>query len=124
MLRLLTRRSHIVAPAVLRLGDPRLRLPSADCVLEDPALPLMERELHAALQEFRDTHGFGRAISAPQIGHAVRMIACNLGADASHRPGEQPFTLCNPEITWRSEETFSLWDDCMSFPHLMVPLRL
>ena len=58
-----------------------------------------------------------------QIGHAVRMIACNLGADASHRPGEQPFTLCNPEITWRSEETFSLWDDCMSFPHLMVPLR-
>ena len=71
MLRLLTRRSHIVAPAVLRLGDPRLRLPSADCVLEDPALPLMERELHAALQEFRDTHGFGRAISAPQIGHAV-----------------------------------------------------
>lgn len=27
----------------------------------------------------RDTHGFGRAIAAPQIGHAMRMIGCNLG---------------------------------------------
>jgi hypothetical protein len=38
-----------------------------------------ERELQTALQDFRDTHGFGRAIAAPQIGHHLRMIALNLG---------------------------------------------
>lgn len=38
-----------------------------------------ESELHAALQTFRDTHGFGRAIAAPQIGYHLRMIALNLG---------------------------------------------
>jgi peptide deformylase len=37
------------------------------------------RELQTALQDFRDTHGFGRAIAAPQIGHHLRMIALNLG---------------------------------------------
>ena len=60
---------------------------------------------------------------APQSGHAVRMVACNLGSAATHRPGAQPFTLINPEITWRSDSTFTMWDDCMSFPHLMVRLR-
>ena len=29
----------------------------------------------------------------------------------------------NPEIVWRSRETFTLWDDCMSFPDLMVKVR-
>ena len=28
--------------------------------------------------------------------------------------------VINPEITWRSEEMFTLWDDCMSFPDLLV----
>ena len=111
------------APAVLQLGDDRLRRHCRDCDLSDAGLPSIERDLHAALEEFRAVHGFGRAISAPQIGHAVRMIACNLGASACHRPGEQPFTLINPEITWRSAETFTMWDDCMSFPDKMVRLR-
>eukprot|EP00966_Prymnesium_polylepis_P098789 2287739-Prymnesium_polylepis.1 len=51
------------------------------------------------------------------------MIACDLGQHAVHRPEEQPFTLCNPLVIGRSTETFSMWDDCMSFPHLMVRLR-
>ncbi len=32
-------------------------------------------------------------------------------------------TLVNPVITWRSPDTFTLWDDCMCFPHLLVRLR-
>jgi len=46
-----------------------------------------------------------------------RFLALNLG----NKPA--PFTMFNPEITTKSAETFSLWDDCMSFPHLMVKLR-
>jgi peptide deformylase len=43
------------------------------------------------------------------------MIALNLG--------DGPFLLVNPEITRRSQERFTLWDDCMSFPWLMVRLE-
>lgn len=112
----------IVAPPVLLLGDERLRKSCTECTF-DAALRTIEAELHAALAEFRAAHGFGRAISAPQIDRPVRMIAVNLGANAAHRPESQPFTLVNPVVTWRSDETFSLWDDCMSFPELMVRLR-
>ena len=37
--------------------------------------------------------------------------------------GRGPFLVVNPEITFRSEPRFTLWDDCMSFPWLMVRLR-
>jgi len=70
------------------------------------------RRLHATLDAFRTEHGFGRAISATQIGIARRFIALNLG--------EGPLTMYNPEIVWRSGKTFTLWDDCMSFPFLLV----
>jgi peptide deformylase len=94
---------------VLLLGDPRLRLRSAEVASYDA------REfdaLAATLEDFRRAHGFGRAISAPQIGIAKRFIAVNLGKGT--------FFVVNPVITWRSEETFTMWDDCMSFPDLLV----
>jgi peptide deformylase len=94
---------------VLLLGDPRLRVRSAEVETYD-------REafdaLAATLDAFRRKHGFGRAISAPQIGVARRFIAVNLG--------EGTFFIVNPVVTWRSEETFTMWDDCMSFPDLLV----
>ena len=31
--------------------------------------------------------------------------------------------LLDPELTWKSDETFTLWDDCMSFPSLLVRVR-
>jgi threonine dehydratase len=44
-----------------------------------------------------------------------RLVAMNLGAD--------PFVLINPEITWRSADTFLVWDDCLSVPDVLVHLR-
>jgi peptide deformylase len=32
-------------------------------------------------------------------------------------------SLINPVITWKSEATFTLWDDCMCFPELLVRVR-
>lgn len=94
---------------VLLLGDPRLRVRSSEVEHYD-------REafdsLASTLDAFRKEHGFGRAISAPQIGVAQRFIAVNLGKGT--------FFIVNPVITWRSEETFTMWDDCMSFPDLLV----
>jgi peptide deformylase len=71
--------------------------------------------LLSALEQFRSEWGFGRAIAAPQIGIPRRMIALNLG--------QGPFLIVNPVLSAPSRETFTLWDDCMSFPWLMVRLR-
>jgi peptide deformylase len=97
---------------VLLLGDPRLRARSTEVQASDP--PAFA-SLAATLEAFRKKHGFGRAISAPQIGIAQRFIAMNLG--------EGTFFIVNPVITWRSAETFTMWDDCMSFPDLLVRVR-
>jgi peptide deformylase len=94
---------------VLLLGDPRLRVRSAEIESYDAR---EFGELAATLEAFRSRHGFGRAISAPQIGIAKRFIAVNLGRGT--------FFVVNPVITWRSDETFTMWDDCMSFPDLLV----
>jgi peptide deformylase len=72
-------------------------------------------QLLGALEKFRHEHGFGRGISAPQIGLDMRMIALHLGAT--------PFVIFNPEILALSDESFSMWDDCMSFPDYLVRVR-
>jgi peptide deformylase len=96
-------------PDVLLLGDPRLRERSREVArFDDTPFATLAR----ALDDFRARHGFGRAISAPQIGIPQRFIAVNLGRGT--------FFIVNPVITWRSEETFTMWDDCMSFPDLLV----
>lgn len=105
-----------VPPEILQIGHPKLRevsTPVAD--LDDASFRSDRARLHAALSAFRAEHGFGRAVSAPQIGVGRRFIALNLGAG--------PFTMINPEVIWRSQETFTLWDDCMSFPFLLVMVR-
>lgn len=102
--------------AILRLGDPRLRWPSRP--VEDAcAAPVRELlgRLHGTLAAFRSRHGFGRAMAAPQLGSRLRVVAFDLG------PG--PHALINPRITARSADTFTLWDDCLCFPDLLVRVR-
>ena len=101
---------------ILLLGDPRLRK-TCDPVSDFKAPEFLENSgrLMRALEQFRAEHGFGRALSAPQIGIPQRMIAMNLG--------DGPFLLVNPALTGHSAGMFTLWDDCMSFPWLMVRLE-
>ena len=103
-------------PAILRLGDPRLRRLAAPVDLTDRASVLGDLgRLHAELAAFRAANGFGRAIAAPQLGIDRRMIAMNLGTG--------PLAILDPEIVWRSRESFTLWDDCLCFPELLVRVR-
>lgn len=98
------------------IGDPLLRRPS-----QAISFPMGEENLQAGrdlidtLEAFRGRMGFGRAIAAPQIGISRRMIALHLE--------DKPFLMINPEITWRSGQRFSVEDDCMSFPDLLVRLQ-
>jgi threonine dehydratase len=100
------------APPILVLGDPRLRVPCAAVEAVD-AEELAQ--LAAALTGARARLGFGRAIAAPQIGLPRRIVMVDLGAGA--------FPVVNPEITWRSDELFELWDDCFSVPDRLVRVR-
>jgi peptide deformylase len=98
---------------ILLLGDPQLRQKSAPVEdLRDPEFLNESARLKNALDTFRHLKGFGRGIAAPQIGIPKRFIAMNLG--------DGTFAMINPVITWRSGETFTLWDDCISFPDLLV----
>ncbi|HEV2445838.1 MAG TPA: peptide deformylase [Candidatus Sulfopaludibacter sp.] len=99
---------------ILQLGDPLLRAVSAPAPSAAEAEPIFE-DLRATLHEFRRTHGFGRGISAVQIGEAKRLIYIELGGRA--------YRLRNPVYEFHSEETIRLWDDCFSFPDLLVWLE-
>jgi peptide deformylase len=98
-----------MSSSILVLGDPRLRVRCDDVEQVDDA---ELTRLAEALAEARGRLGFGRAIAAPQIGIARRIIMMNLGAG--------PFAVINPEITWRSDEMFEVWDDCLSVPDQLV----
>ena len=100
---------------ILISGDPRLRERSREVEAVDPALLDEASRLIATLRDFKERSGFGRAISAVQVGVMKRMVAMNLGAG--------PFILLNPDITWRSDATFTVWDDCLSVPDVIVRVR-
>jgi peptide deformylase len=101
---------------VLQLGDPRLRWPSKPVVDARAAdVRVLTAQLFDTLSELRARHGFGRALAAPQVGRRLAVVAYDLGAG--------PRVMINPKITARSEATFTLWDDCFSFPDLLVRVR-
>ena len=111
------------AAPVLELGHPALRHVCTPVGTLDAALADGAGTLQATLAAFRAAHGFGRAIAAPQIGILRRLVAMDLGAVAYPDGERGPLLLVDPELTWKSDETFTLWDDCMSFPWLLVRLR-
>lgn len=100
---------------VLLLGDPRLVAPCRE--VERGDLGDVERvatDLRDTLLEFRRQHGVGRGIAAPQIAEPIQVIYL-------HWPEER--VLVNPVLDRMSAETFELWDDCMSFPEILVRVR-
>lgn len=103
-------------PKLLTLGNPILReVSEAVTEFKAKAYAKEAEDLHKVLLRFRDEHGFGRGIAAPQLGILKRILAINLA-------GKQT-TMHNPEIIWSSPEEFALWDDCMCFPDILVRVR-
>jgi len=97
---------------ILLLGDPFLYAKSEPVTKEERhLLKEIADDLNDTLLEFRKKFGVGRAIAAPQIGIGKRIILMNTG---------EPILFVNPEYEFMSNETFELWDDCMSFPDLLV----
>lgn len=100
---------------ILQLGNPTLlekSLPISD--RSSSRIRELARDLSDTLASFREATGYGRGIAAPQIGALRRMIFIRMATNGFDGP------LINPEIIWASGERFELWDDCFSFPDLMV----
>ncbi|WP_425636767.1 peptide deformylase [Algoriphagus yeomjeoni] len=100
---------------ILKLGDPRL-YEVCEPILESELDQVSDwvQELHEAMEDIRLVYGFGRGIAAPQLGIMKRMFYLNL---------DRPYVILNPELKNQSEEMFELWDDCMSFPNLLVNVK-
>ncbi len=102
---------------ILQLGDPGLRAVAKK--VSDPAaeeIRALVEDLADTLAYWRKTTGYGRGIAAPQIGANLRVIFLKL-------PGEEPWPLVNPEITWRSEEKIVVWDACLSFLSIFMQVE-
>jgi peptide deformylase len=97
---------------LLLLGDPRL-YEKCDRVLpwELPLVSGWVADMDNVMREIRAKYNFGRAIAAPQLGIMKRLIYMNI---------DKPVIFINPQLTYLSPGLFELWDDCMSFPNLLV----
>ena len=108
---------------ILLLGNPQLWQPSQTITdVRTTETKEVISDLAATLENFRASHGFGRAIAAPQIGAQRRILFVNMPAckgDGSFGPAP----LINPQIVRASDAMMELWDDCFSFPELMVRVR-
>jgi peptide deformylase len=104
----------MAARPIIELGNPLLREISKPVTDLAYACRVLD-DLAATLHEFQRTHGFGRGIAAIQIGERARIVYIEI-------EGRQ-YELINPSIERQSPEMFTLWDDCFSFPNLMVELK-
>ncbi len=115
---------------ITQLGDPILWQNCREIgdVLAPETQPIIT-DLRDTLEDFRLRNGFGRGIAAPQIGIAERIIYVNMRkarfAENEKNEDLSAFqgAMINPVIVQASEETFELWDDCFSFPDLLVKVR-
>jgi len=100
---------------LLLIGNQKLYLPSQPVL--KPELPLVNKwvaDLHNVMMEIRVQYNFGRAIAAPQLGIMKRLIYIHI---------EKPIVLINLVLKDFSDDKITLWDDCMSFPQLLVKVE-
>ncbi len=98
---------------IRQLGDPILRVRCER--VQNPksaATRLVADDLRDSLAVARKKYKMGRALAAPQIGAPVRIVFV--------QTDKQRWTMINPEITDVGPDDFLVWDDCFSFPNLLV----
>ena len=99
---------------IQRLGNPILLQKSVAVDYEDTSIKQLESDLRDTARAFNQQYGWGRAISAVQIGVLKRVIYVD---------SPQQLLLINPKVVNPSKETIEIWDDCMSFPDLLIKVQ-
>ena len=98
---------------ILQLGNPTLRV-TCTAVKRNEIVRELIDDLRDTLHSFRAERGFGRGISAPQIGITQRVVVIDTG---------KPMALINPVVIRRSRKQMTLWDDCFSFPDILAKVN-
>lgn len=100
---------------IVKLGNPKLLEKSEWIESDDKRLI---KQLHVDLRDtaraFNNKHGWGRAISAIQIGVSKRVI---------YMDAPEELLIINPQVINPSKTMIEIWDDCMSFPDLLVKVK-
>jgi peptide deformylase len=100
---------------ILLLGNPQLYKRSKPVRKSELSAALkIGEDLREIMMNFRRRHGWGHTIAAPQIGVLKRIVYLEL---------DKPWLIINPAMEAASAEMIELWDDCMSFPDLLVRVR-
>jgi len=100
---------------LLLLGDPRLyEVCEPVHKSELPLVSAWVADMDNVMREVKAKYNFGRAIAAPQLGIMKRLIYMNI---------DKPIVFINPQLANLSDDMFELWDDCMSFPNLLVKVK-
>src|SRR5436853_6885677 len=100
------RRIRLLGDPILRVRCERVQNPKS------AATRLLADDLRDTLRVAKEKHKMGRALAAPQIGAPVRIVFVAID--------KQRWTMINPEITDVGPDDFLVWDDCFSFPNLLV----
>ncbi|WP_313151604.1 peptide deformylase [Lacrimispora sp.] len=100
---------------ILKLGNPQLYDMSEEITEADlDSLSEWVQDLHDTLMDYRERYGAGRAVAAPQIGIKKRLLYMFI---------DKPFVFINPVMSFPDNEKYTLLDDCMSFPGLIVKVE-
>ncbi len=100
---------------ILLLGHPKLyEVCEAVTPDEIAGLESTVQDLHDTMIDFRRKYKAGRAIAAPQIGVMKRLVYMHI---------DKPVVFFNPRFENQSAELMEVWDDCMSFPELLVKVK-
>jgi peptide deformylase len=105
-------RRNAALSQVVKFGDP---------VLNSAASPIGEfddqlvEESERMIGLMRDAIGVG--LAATQLGVLRRMLVFQVGAEA------EPTVMINPEIEWRSEDSATAEEGCLSIPGVVVDVE-
>ena len=100
---------------ILLLGNPKL-YESCESIKKNEIKEIKKivQDLHDTMMNFRKKYKVGRAIAAPQIGVMKRLVYMHI---------QKPIVFINPVLSDFSKKTIQLWDDCMSFPDILVKVK-
>jgi len=93
---------------ILKIPDKRLRLVSEPVKRVDSGIRALADDMFETMY---DAPGIG--LAAIQIGVAKRVLVMDL---SKKDEAQRPQVFINPEITWRSEETSTHEEGCLSIP--------
>jgi len=101
-----------------------------DDVLRQKAKPIKQNssELQQLIDDMFETmyNSDGVGLAAPQVGELLRVFIADADPmadkDQEEKPKYGPVTMINPDIIFKSDETISLDEGCLSIPGINAPV--